>query len=59
MRLLCKNRFRQAVVLKEILKMSDNKVNSQYVMNGTEKKSPFLIGVAGGTASGKVMQYDK
>lgn len=34
--------------------MSANKMNGQYVMNGTEKKAPFLIGVAGGTASGKV-----
>lgn len=35
--------------------MSDNKMNGDCSMNGTERKSPFLIGVAGGTASGKVM----
>lgn len=34
--------------------MSDNRINGECIMNGTEKKSPFLIGVAGGTASGKV-----
>lgn len=26
-------------------------------MNGVEGKTPFLIGVAGGTASGKVLQF--
>lgn len=36
--------------------MSDIKVNGDYAMNGTERKSPFVIGVAGGTASGKVIQ---
>lgn len=36
--------------------MSSNKMNGACIMNGTEKKSPFLIGVAGGTASGKVNQ---
>ncbi|XP_060526756.1 uridine-cytidine kinase isoform X2 [Cylas formicarius] len=33
--------------------MSDSKVPGAQKMNGTETKTPFLIGVAGGTASGK------
>lgn len=35
--------------------MSDAKLNGHSKMNGTEGKTPFLIGVAGGTASGKVI----
>ncbi|XP_076258910.1 uridine-cytidine kinase isoform X2 [Rhynchophorus ferrugineus] len=33
--------------------MSDNRLHNISKMNGTEGKTPFLIGVAGGTASGK------
>lgn len=41
-------------ILRLLLKMSDVKLNGHTKMNGTEGKTPFLIGVAGGTASGKV-----
>lgn len=34
--------------------MSGSKRNSICKMNGIEGKTPFLIGVGGGTASGKV-----
>lgn len=35
--------------------MGDKKLNGECKINGAlERKSPFLIGVAGGTASGKV-----
>lgn len=33
--------------------MSCNKYNGKLKINGIEGKTPFLIGVAGGTASGK------
>ncbi|CAH1111562.1 unnamed protein product [Psylliodes chrysocephalus] len=33
--------------------MSATKLNGDHKINGTEAKAPFLIGVAGGTASGK------
>ncbi|XP_018574560.1 probable uridine-cytidine kinase isoform X2 [Anoplophora glabripennis] len=36
-----------------LCKMSDAKLNGHSKMNGIEGKTPFLIGVAGGTASGK------
>lgn len=35
-------------------KCSDNGMRFVSKMNGVEGKTPFLIGVAGGTASGKV-----
>lgn len=34
--------------------MSDTRLNGNRKMSAPEGKSPFLIGVAGGTASGKV-----
>lgn len=34
--------------------MSSYKFNGKLKINGVEGKTPFLIGVAGGTASGKV-----
>jgi hypothetical protein len=38
----------------EARKCSDNGTRFVSKMNGVEGKTPFLIGVAGGTASGKV-----
>lgn len=38
--------------------MSDNRLQNTPKMNGTEGKTPFLIGVAGGTASGKVFSIN-
>lgn len=46
-------RFKEVLTLKYFSQMSAKKMNGG-IINGTEKKSPFLIGVAGGTASGKV-----
>lgn len=42
------------------LDVSCNKYNGKIKINGIEGKTPFLIGVAGGTASGKVsfFSYD-
>lgn len=37
--------------------MSATKLNGDHKINGTEAKAPFLIGVAGGTASGKVYNF--
>lgn len=37
--------------------MSDSKSKITFKVNGTEEKTPFLIGVGGGTASGKASYY--
>lgn len=34
--------------------MAENRFQESMNVNGLEEKTPFLIGVAGGTASGKV-----
>ncbi|XP_030759109.1 uridine-cytidine kinase-like isoform X3 [Sitophilus oryzae] len=39
--------------INSLRKMSDNRILNATKMNGIEGKTPFLIGVAGGTASGK------
>lgn len=57
MQSLCKYRLKQVLIIRNVFRMSDTKINGECTMNGTERKSPFLIGVAGGTASGKVQTF--